>query len=388
MLSRLSRGSKLFLAAGSAVAVASYCGYSGNERFYKHAVMPCVRLLDAEKAHVFAVKTAAIGLVPRGKIREGDQNLLKSNVFGIEFSNPVGLAAGFDKNAECFDSMLKVGFGFVEIGSVTPKPQEGNAKPRVFRLSEDKAVINRYGFNSHGLETVKMRLLSRSKDDRSRGILGINLGRNKTTKEPVADFVKGVEELGELADYIVINISSPNTPGLRKMQGKQQLQELISEVLDARNQLKRRPPLLVKVAPDLTEEDKIDIAVVLTDEETKVDGLIVTNTTITRPSTLTNENKTETGGLSGKPLTAMSTAVVGDMYKLTQGKIPIIGVGGISSGQDAYDKIRAGASLVQLYTVMTFEGPVVVNRIQRELAELLRRDGFECVSQAVGVDHT
>eukprot|EP00794_Sanderia_malayensis_P019006 gene19006-20918_t len=390
MFGRFSRARKVIFATGSIAAALSYLAFSGNEQFYKVVVMPAIRsVMDAETAHVFAVKTAARGLVPKAKENSHDKDLLKTNVFGINFANPVGLSAGFDKNAECIDGMLKIGFGFVEVGSVTPKPQEGNAKPRVFRLVEDKAVINRYGFNSDGLELVKARLTARAlqKEYKYSGVVGVNVGKNKTVEDPVADFVKGVEELGEFADYIVINVSSPNTPGLRKMQGKKELTELISNVLASRDKLSSKKPLLIKIAPDLTDEDKADIAGIAMREDTKVDGLIVSNTTISRPLSLRSANKAETGGLSGEPLREISTKAVSDMYKLTNGHVPIIGVGGILSGQDAYEKIRAGASLVQIYTVMTYDGPPVVTRIRRELAELLRKDGYESVTEAVGADH-
>ncbi|XP_065064781.1 dihydroorotate dehydrogenase (quinone), mitochondrial-like [Rhopilema esculentum] len=371
---------------GSSAAAVGYLGASGNEWFYKNVAMQCVRQMDAENAHVFAVKCASKGFVPRGKDRPSDIPLMKTDVFGIEFANPIGLAAGFDKNAECYNGMLKLGFGFVEVGSVTPKPQEGNPKPRVFRLLEDKAVINRYGFNSHGIEACKERLNARG-NLKETGIVGVNLGKNKNTEDAIDDYVKGIKELGHFADYIVINVSSPNTPGLRKMQGKEQLESLILKALDARNQLKHKPPLLVKIAPDLTDDDKVDISDVITSEKTKVDGLIVTNTTIARPLSLKSASRDQVGGLSGEPLKEMSTKVVGDMYKLTEGRLPIIGVGGISSGRDAYDKIRAGASLVQLYTVLTYEGPTVISKIKRDLADLLRDDGFKSVAEAVGASH-
>jgi len=382
----MSAKAKIVIALGSAATAVAYLGYTGNESFYKQVLMRCVRRVDAEKAHVMAVKLASMGLVPKGKDIAADKSLLQTDVFGLRFPNPVGLAAGFDKDAECFSGMLQTGFGFVEVGSVTPQPQDGNAKPRVFRLSEDRAIINRYGFNSDGIEAVKKRLQVRVGDKKT-GIVGVNVGRNKSTSDPVEDFVTGIRELGEFADYVVINVSSPNTPGLRKMQGKEQLQNLILKVLEARSLLKNDPPLLLKIAPDLTEDDKIDIADVVMNDKTKVDGLIISNTTVSRPKSLESQCKNEIGGLSGQPLKDMATKAVSDMYKLTKGRIPIIGAGGVSTGQDAYDKILAGASLVQLYSALAYEGPPVVSKIKRELANHLRQDGFKTIAEAVGSAH-
>lgn len=367
----------------------SYFTITGDEQFYKSFIMPSVmRVLGAEQAHTFAVWLASKGLIPVDV--DGDPEVLQTNVFGLHFCNPIGLAAGFDKHGEAVDGLLKAGFGFVEIGSVTPLPQPGNDKPRVFRLMEDKAVINRYGFNSHGHHAVQTRLeqqfLVRGHPP---GILGINLGKNKTSDNAVGDYVKGVQCFSGLGDYLVVNVSSPNTPGLRSLQGREQLANLIDKVLEARDTLpvNMRNPLLVKIAPDLSDDDKEDIAAVVSRNKGGVDGIIVTNTTITRPETLKSINKMEKGGLSGKPLTELSTSTVRDMYKLTNGKVPIIGVGGISTGQDAYDKIKAGASLVQLYTALAYEGPPIVKKIKRELAELLKNDGFNAIGEAVGIDH-
>ncbi|XP_031572269.1 dihydroorotate dehydrogenase (quinone), mitochondrial-like [Actinia tenebrosa] len=368
---------------------ALFCGYftvKGDEQFYRNVIMPVIKLLDAERAHLLAVKMASYGLVPSD--RDEDPEILNTKVFGLQFSNPVGLAAGFDKQGEAVSGLVKMGFGFVEIGSITPEPQPGNQKPRVFRLNEDKAIINRYGFNSQGHEIVKQNL-HRHRVKLNQGILGINLGKNKTSEDAVLDYTKGVEVFGPMADYLVINVSSPNTPGLRAMQGREMLAALIDKVLEARSSLppSNQPPLLVKIAPDLTQQDKEDIAAVVTRPNHHIDGIIVSNTTISRPPSLQSANKKETGGLSGEPLRTMSTELVRDMYTLTKGTIPIIGVGGISSGQDAYDKIKAGASLVQLYTALTYHGPPLVKRLKKELADLLRKDGFNSVSEAVGVDH-
>ncbi|XP_077983112.1 dihydroorotate dehydrogenase (quinone), mitochondrial-like [Glandiceps talaboti] len=391
MQTRLKKSTRLKSAAivisGGVLGFAGLCTYSGQERFYREILMPSLRVIDAEKAHELSIKMASWGIVPRNKYV--DPESLKTKVWGREFSNPVGVAAGFDKHADGMSGLLKMGFGFVEIGSVTPEPQPGNPKPRVFRLLQDRAIINRYGFNSVGHEAVYQSLSAwRNKSKGKTGLLGINLGKNKESTDAVGDYVKGVKKLGPLADYIVINISSPNTPGLRKMQGKQQLQELIEKVLEARNHLQQptKPIVLIKIAPDLSVTDKEDIASVIMDEKLRVDGLIVSNTTVSRPESLLSPEKTETGGLSGPPLKEMATDTVKDMYKLTQGQLPIIGVGGVSNGDDAYQKIRAGASLVQLYSALAYDGPPVVKRIKKELEQLLRNDGFKTVAEAVGVD--
>jgi len=379
--------STLQLVVGGHIVAFGVAAYLGNEKFYENLAMPCVRLLSAERAHNMAIWCAKHGVMPR--IRDPPWPILKTQVWGKDFSSPVGIAAGFDKHGEAVDGLLKLGCGFVEVGSVTPEPQDGNPKPRVFRLPEDKAVINRYGFNSDGHETVYERLQARAEKHAGSGILGINLGKNKNSTDAVGDYVKGVGKFGELADYLVINVSSPNTPGLRNMQGRELLQTLVHAVVAERNKLPagKRPPLLVKIAPDLTEQDMIDIAAVLGHPQSGVDGVIISNTTVSRPESLQNANKVETGGLSGAPVKHMSTEVVRTMYALLGGHVPIIGVGGVSSGQDAYDKIRAGACLVQLYSALTYHGPTLVATIKRELAGLLERDGYSSISEAVGADH-
>jgi dihydroorotate dehydrogenase len=308
-----------------------------------------------------------------------DDAVLATTLWGRRFPNPLGIAAGFDKHAEAPDALLSLGFGSVEIGSVTPLPQPGNPRPRVFRLVEDEAVINRYGFNSDGIEAVARRLIARPRQ----GIVGVNLGKNKETEDAATDYAKGAAALSRFADYLVVNVSSPNTPGLRALQGREALDALIARVQAAMPA--PAPPLLVKIAPDMTPEDLADVAQVALARG--LAGVIVSNTTITRPETLRGASRGETGGLSGKPLFELSTAALGAMWHLTQGKVTLIGVGGVSSGADAYAKIRAGASLVQLYTALVFHGPALIGRIKRELAELLRRDGFASVADAVGADH-
>jgi dihydroorotate dehydrogenase len=342
-----------------------------------------LRRLPPEAAHRATLRLLALGLGPRS--HTPDPPRLATRLWGRVFPNPVGLAAGFDKNAEVPDAMLALGFGFTEIGTVTPRPQPGNPKPRLFRLEQDRAVINRLGFNSEGLAAVQQRLAKR----RQRGAIGVgpigaNLGRNRKTGDEIEDYVAGVRALAPLADYLVVNISSPNTPGLRELQRTNAVERLMARLLPARAETVPHdpPPLLLKIAPDLTAEERADLAKAAL--ACGIDGLIVANTTVARPETLTSPDAHEPGGLSGKPLFAPSTQLIADMARLTGGRIPIIGVGGIASGVDAYAKIRAGASLVQLYTALTFEGPGLVTRIKRELDALLARDGFGSVADAVG----
>lgn len=346
-------------------------------------VWPALRRMDAETAHDLAVRALKAGVVPR--CARVDDPVLRSEIWGLPFANPLGLAAGFDKNAEVADAMLAQGFGLVEVGTVTLWPQSGNPRPRMFRLPGDGAVINRLGFNNDGLEAVARRLAGRrrvAKRDARAGIVGANVGPNRDSADPAADCATAIRALAPLVDYLVINVSSPNTPGLRDLQGREALAALVRGALRARADAGVKPPLLVKIAPDLSEADCRDIAEVVL--EAGIDGLIATNTTVARPDTLTDANKAEMGGLSGRPLMAPSTAVLSRMYTLLGGRLPIIGVGGVDSGRDAYAKIRAGASLVQLYTGLVYGGPGLVGRVNRELAALLRADGFSSVSEAVG----
>ncbi|NXO03422.1 PYRD dehydrogenase, partial [Rhinopomastus cyanomelas] len=358
-----------------------------DERLYAVA-MPALRALPPETAHGLALRAASLGLLPPAR---PDGPALEVRVLGQRFRNPLGLAAGFDKHGQAVDGLYKMGFGFVEVGTVTPQPQEGNPKPRLFRLTEDEAVINRYGFNSHGHAAVERRLRARQETQlRLTGAgmpLGVNLGKNKSSTNAAADYVAGVQMLGPLADYLVVNVSSPNTPGLRDLQGKAELRDLLTQVLAERDTLpcERKPAVLVKIAPDLSLQDKQGRGSLVC--ELGVDGLIVSNTTVSRPSSLRSRQRTEPGGLSGKPLRELSTKTIREMYTLTRGQVPIIGVGGVSSGRDALEKIRAGASLVQLYTALVFHGPLVVGTVKQELEELLREQGFKNVMEAVGADH-
>lgn len=347
-----------------------------------HITGPLLRLIDPETGHRLAIRALAAGLVPAG--RKFSDSALATSVWGLNFLNPVGTAAGFDKNAEVVDAALGLGFGFVEIGTVTPRPQPGNPKPRLFRLPADEAVINRMGFNNDGLDAVLRRLSRR----RRTGLVGVNIGKNRDAEDALADYVTGVKAAAPLADFLVLNVSSPNTPGLRGLQRRAELAALLEAALAARDEAAKepgRPPLLVKIAPDLSGDELEDIAA--TCLETQIDGIIATNTTITRPEDLSGPDAGQDGGLSGRPLFELSTRILGDLYRLTEGCIPLIGVGGVSNGEQAYAKIRAGASLVQLYSAMVYHGPGLANRINRELAALLRRDGFSRIAEAVGADH-
>ena len=349
-------------------------------------IRPLLRALPAEGAHRLTLAVLGCGLGPLLAGRpEPDPPSLKQTLWGRVFPNPVGIAAGFDKDAQIPDAMLRLGFGFAETGTVTPRPQKGNAKPRIFRLYEDDAVINRLGFNNLGLDQTLARLRARPRPAGNRGIVGVNLGKNRDTADDVADYLDGVRRVGTLADYFVINVSSPNTPGLRDLQRRDILGDLLRRVVVARDESAPGTPLLVKIAPDLTEAERTDIAALA--PQTGIDGIVVANTTIARPPSLRSPQAGEAGGLSGKPLFAPSTALLAEIYRLTGGAIPLVGVGGIASAADAYAKIRAGASLVQLYTALVFHGPALVGRIKRGLAELLRRDGFSSIGAAVGADH-
>lgn len=337
--------------------------------------LPFLRLMDPEQAHQATLLALKTGLGPCGK---KDPEALGIDLLGMHFPNPLGIAAGFDKNGEVPDAMLKLGFGFAEVGTTTPRPQSGNPKPRIFRLQQDRAVINRLGFNNEGHEAMETRLKNRAGKG---GIVGVNLGANKDTEDKAADYVTGIKRFESLASYFTVNVSSPNTPGLRGLQSRTELEDLLGRVLEARE---GQTPVLLKIAPDLVFEEREDIAAVAL--ESGVEGLIVSNTTIARDGLVSGRHAAEAGGLSGAPLMDMATDVLADMRRLTKGTIPLIGVGGVSSGTDAYKKIRAGASLVQLYTALTFQGADLVTKIKRDLASNLKRDGYKRLEDAIGVD--
>ena len=341
--------------------------------------------LPPEAAHSIALKVLQFGLFSHKAKR--DPSALSQQCFGLDFLNPVGLAAGFDKNASVVPALLKHGFGAVEVGTITPKPQKGNKRPRVFRLREDSAVINRLGFNNEGLENAAQRL---AKIYPHTGIVGANIGPNRDSDDPIEDYRICFMRLAPLVDYLVVNISSPNTPGLRAWQGKNNLSRLVSTLQDKRASLISSKggsiPLLIKLAPDIDEQSRADIASVAV--KCKVDGLLISNTTVKRPASLTSIKKQEPGGLSGRPLFKTSTNILADMYRRVNGEIPLVGIGGVSSGEDAYIKIRAGAALVQLYTALIYKGPQLVDNIKTSLAEHLANDGFKNITAAIGIDST
>eukprot|EP00804_Cyclotella_cryptica_P005845 CCRYP_000138-RB/>CCRYP_000138-RB protein AED:0.05 eAED:0.05 QI:133/1/1/1/0.66/0.5/4/240/520 len=414
------------------------------------------RLFTPENAHHLALEVVRRNWAPRGRVGTGMEVEIGEER-KLVVDSPIGLAAGFDKDGVAIGGLFDLGFSFVEIGSVTPLPQPGNAKPRSFRLVEDKGVINRFGFNSEGADVVRENLREYRKefggrgagliiDERSNvgqleesddevaddhdstsdengdskivretsihlaqsffdsmawtlgwawsrvvkspqhrtGILGVNLGKNKTSEDEVKDYTTGIKELGPYADYLVINVSSPNTPGLRSLQQADRLRHLLTSTLKARDEYAPHAPLFVKLAPDLSVDEMKDIAEVLL--ETRADGMIVSNTTNARPDFLLSKNRYETGGLSGAPIRERSTECIRTMYQLTNGSIPIIGVGGVGSGRDAYEKIKAGASLIQVYSMMVYEGPGLISRITKELAEIIRENGHRSVEEVVGAD--
>lgn len=331
--------------------------------------------VDPETAHALSIKALRSGLAPcPGPVTSAR---LKTRLAGLDLPNPVGLAAGFDKNGEVLGPLSRAGFGFIEVGAVTPRPQPGNPKPRLFRLSEDKAAINRFGFNNDGMEVMAQRLAKRPKD----AVIGLNLGANKDSQDRPGDFAKVLAHCGAHLDFATVNVSSPNTEKLRDLQGKAALSALLGGVLAARDALARPVPVFLKIAPDLTAPELEDIAAVA--QETGIDAIIATNTTLSRDG-LRSPHKDETGGLSGAPLFERSTRVLAQLSVLTEGAIPLIGVGGISTADQAYAKIQAGASAVQFYTAMVYGGLSLAGAMAQGVDRLLARDGFENVAQAVG----
>jgi dihydroorotate dehydrogenase len=338
-----------------------------------------LRLLPAETAHRTTIRLASFAapFLPRAG---SDDPRLAVDAFGLKFANPIGLAAGFDKDAEVPHAMAKFGFGFVECGTVTPQPQSGNPKPRLFRLPEDRAVINRMGFNNGGMERARERLKARD----ARTIVGINIGANKDSADRVADYRTCFDALASLASYVTVNVSSPNTPGLRGLQNKEELARLLGMLVEARSAKRLSVPILLKIAPDLEDAALDDVAEAVL--SAGIEGLIVSNTTIARPATLKSALASETGGLSGVPLLGPSTQILSKTQARVGKRVVLVGAGGVSNGGDAYAKIRAGATLVQLYTALAYEGPGLVARIKRELLACLARDGFARVTDAIGAD--
>jgi len=342
-------------------------------------VRPLLHRLDAETAHRLTIALLR-ALPPRAAPAQESDGRLKVTAFGLQFPNPLGLAAGFDKNAEVADAMLAAGFGFVEVGTVTPRPQEGNPRPRLFRLAADQAVINRMGFNNQGHAAALGRLAAR----RGRyGIVGVNLGANKDSADRIADYVTGIDAFAALADYLTINISSPNTPGLRALQSRAELQSLLDRLNEARLRQSRRPAMLLKIAPDLTLGELEDIARCC--EGGAVDGIIVSNTTLSRPP-LRSSAAGEAGGLSGAPLFDLATRQLALLHGLTGGRIALVGAGGISDAETAWAKIRAGASLLQLYSALIYQGPDLVSRILAGLTAKLAQEGASSLADVTGRD--
>ena len=343
--------------------------------------MPLLRGMDPERAHDLALRALRLGLA--GADRSADDPILATTALGLAFRNPIGLAAGFDKSAVALDALMRLGFGFVEAGSVTPKPQAGNPRPRLFRLVEDRAVINRMGMNNAGLDVFCARL-SQMKRPRA-GVLGANIAINKDGAVPLRDYPALYAAVAPFADYVAINVSSPNTPGLRDLQGEAQLRKILAAVAATRAaQPGTRPPIMVKIAPDLAPDAVEPIVEAALGEG--VAGLIVSNTTIARPA-LRSAHRDQPGGLSGPPLRDAATALLMRVFRLARGRdLTLIGCGGVATGADALARIKAGASLVQLYAAFAYDGPALIARIKRELAEALRREGFPNVAAAVGMD--
>jgi dihydroorotate dehydrogenase len=333
---------------------------------------PLMFALDAERAHRTTI--AALKLLPPGMPARRDPMLVVS-VAGLEFPNPIGLAAGFDKDAEVFAQMLGFGFGFVEVGTLTPRAQEGNPKPRLFRLAQDRAVINRLGFNNRGQEDALPRLAKRRL-----GIVGVNIGANKDASDRIADYGEGVRRMAPHAHYLTVNISSPNTPGLRALQDKVALDDLLAAAMDAQGD---GPPLFLKVAPDLERREIDDVVAVAAAR--KVDAIIIGNTTLSRPE-LRSRHRDEAGGLSGAPLKLLALEKLRDFARASGGTTPLIAAGGIENGVDAFLRIRSGASLVQLYSALVYQGPDLASAIASELRTLLQREGFSNVREAIGMD--
>ena len=339
---------------------------------------PLIFKVDPEKAHTLAIKSLKFNLIPNVFDESKNDPIFQTKIFDKELDNPIGMAAGFDKNAEVYNSLFKLGFGFVEVGTITPLKQYGNPKPRVFRLVEDEALINRLGFNNHGAEIVKDRI----KRNNKMGLLGINIGPNKNSSNRLNDYLIGLKAFYDDADYITINISSPNTENLRTFHEGDKLQHLLKSIIEEKNNLKSNIPIAVKVSPDISEDQVNQISEILLEHEIK--AIIVSNTSEATRDKLSNIQRHQKGGLSGKPIEEKSNILINKFYKLLKGKIKIIGVGGVDSGQAAYDKFTVGADFIQLYTGMVFKGPNIARIIKKDLKELLIRDGVKNYTEIIG----
>lgn len=346
------------------------------EKLYKK-IFPILNFVPPEVAHNIAIKFFS----NYKKKNKFDDSFLNTNVCNLRFTNPIGLAAGFDKNGEAYEGLISLGFGFVEIGTITINPQTGNKKPRIFRLAEDKAIINRLGFNNIGAEKVLQNVEKYDKANTT-GLLGINLGKNMDSKEPIDDYVNLFKIFHEKANYITLNVSSPNTPDLRELEKRDNLDKLIKKVSTHKRKNSIDTPVFLKIDPDLSKEELGDIADIVL--SSSINGVIISNTSVHRSSKLINKKAYEKGGISGFPIKERSNKVLKNFYILTNGKIPLIGVGGISNGKDAYERILNGASLIQFYTSLIYEGPLIVGKIKEELIYLLKKDNYKTVSQAIG----
>ena len=341
---------------------------------------PYIFSLDPEVAHDLAIKSLKANFLPNSFFRVDGEEMLETNLLGSTISNPIGLAAGFDKSAEVYNSLFKFGFGFIEVGTVTPRQQLGNPKPRIFRLEKDQALINRLGFNNHGSEIV----LKRISNDQPNGFLGINIGPNKETKNKEDDYYICLSKLASYAGYITINISSPNTEGLRDFHEQEEMKKLLFGIDKIIKEKKIDCPITIKISPDINDKEIGTIIELVSNHNIK--GIIVSNTTDSNRGNLSDIKKHETGGLSGQPLKEISTNLIKKFYKETKGKIKIIGVGGVDSGESAYEKITAGADAVQLYTGMVYKGPGIVKEIKKDLISILKKENLKNINEAVGIN--
>ncbi len=346
------------------------------EKLYRK-IFPLLNFVPPELAHNLAIKFIA----NYKKEMRKDSSILNTEVCNLKFSNPIGLAAGFDKNGEACDGLVSLGFGFIEVGTITLNPQSGNKKPRIFRLMEDKAIINRLGFNNIGSKRI-LDNLKKYDFRKKNGIIGANLGKNFDSKELFNDYLNLLKIFDKKTNYITLNVSSPNTPGLRELEKKDNFDKLVNKVSNLKKQKKINVPVFIKLDPDLSKKETSDIAEIIL--KSKIDGIIISNTSINRSNKLISKFSKESGGISGLPIKSKSNRLLKEFYSLTKGKIPLIGVGGISNGQDAYERILSGASLIQLYTSLVFNGPIVINKIKNELIYLLKKDNYKSIRHAVG----
>ena len=342
-----------------------------------------IKFFPPEFAHYLTINLLKLSFIHK---HQSDNPILNQHLLGLDFLNPIGLAAGFDKNAEVINPMLNLGFGFIEVGTITPKFQRGNLKPRIFRLKEDEAIINYLGFNNKGTERALEKLNKLDLSNLRNGVVGINIGQNKDSTDVIDDYCYCLQKLGPLGHYITINISSPNTPGLRELQLRGKIEVLVKALQKKQDELDKlnKKPIFFKISPDLNDEQLRDIALMAL--ANNIAGLIISNTTIERPKNLLSKNKNEIGGLSGRPLFVKSTLSLKKIYSLTNGQILLIGVGGVSNGNECYEKIKSGANLIQLYTALIFQGPKLITKIKNELVDLMKTDGFRTIKEVVGKD--